>query len=85
MRILAEPYWLGRSRAEAASWTRYESLLNSLFATWPATLVCPYDERSAPTRVLADSRRTHPALTGRDGSEPSTDYESPEQFLTAPH
>jgi anti-sigma regulatory factor (Ser/Thr protein kinase) len=56
------------------SWTRYESVINAVFAAAPAWIVCPYDTRALPPAVLADARRTHP---GDDT------YRPPERFLDA--
>lgn len=49
----------GDTAAERAAWTRYESVLNEVFATEPARIVCPYDARRLPARVVDDARRTH--------------------------
>src|SRR5207302_5874702 len=62
IRIVGEPTWAGRSKAEVGAWTRYESLLNLVFASCPATIMCPYDTRSVPAKVLADARSTHPRV-----------------------
>jgi anti-sigma regulatory factor (Ser/Thr protein kinase) len=47
------------------AWTRYESALNVLLADAPAWIVCPYDTRALPDRVLADAHRTHPVVRDR--------------------
>jgi len=47
VRIVGEPVWTGRTKAEVRLWTRYESLLNLVFYAYPLTIICPYDERSA--------------------------------------
>lgn len=81
VRVIGEPIWQGRSRADAAAWMRYESILNAIFSSWPVTMVCAYDERSAGKRVVEDALRTHPERAGREGSVPNATYEPPERFL----
>ena len=68
------------SGARHDSWTRYESAVNDVFATVPAWVICPYDTRRLPGRVLADALRTHPVVrTGRRGR--SALYQRPDQLL----
>lgn len=81
IRILGEPVWAGRSDAEVAEWTRYESMINLSFASAPATIMCPYDARAVPEGVLADARHTHPQVAGAGNATTSTTYREPEQFL----
>ena len=45
IRIVGEAAWAGEADAEIAAWTRYESLVNIVFASSPATIICTYDER----------------------------------------
>jgi len=62
------------------SWTRYESAINDVFAAVPAWVICPYDTRRLPGRVLADALRTHPVVrAGRRGR--SEHYQQPEHLL----
>ncbi|MFD9722978.1 anti-sigma factor RsbA family regulatory protein [Streptomyces sp. NPDC059072] len=61
-RIVGEPIWPGRTRAEVLEATRHEALINTAFAGRRATVLCPYDAMGLPTAVLADARRTHPTL-----------------------
>ena len=81
IRVIGEPVWAGRSDAEIARWTRYESMINLSFGSSPATIVCPYDTRYLPPAVLADARRTHPDVN--DGGNPAagSEYQEPEDFL----
>jgi transcriptional regulator with XRE-family HTH domain len=81
MRIIGEPVWVGRSPKEVKAWTRYESLINLVFASAPATFMCAYDTRSAPAGVLADAQRTHPELELADGVAASPSYQHPEDWL----
>jgi transcriptional regulator with XRE-family HTH domain len=72
IRVIAEPVWIGRSEVEVAAWARYESIINLSMASFPATIVCPYDTRALPETVVATARHTHP-------DNPA--YIQPEEFL----
>jgi transcriptional regulator with XRE-family HTH domain len=80
--ILGEPVWTGRGRAEVAAWTRYESMLNVVFGSWPVRIGCLYDASAIPARVRSDLERTHPELATADGVRPSAVFEAPEAFVT---
>jgi transcriptional regulator with XRE-family HTH domain len=84
VRIVGEPVWEGRSASEIDAWTRYESVLNLVFATWPATIVCPYDRRSAASEITRQACRTHPHTNGRKGVAESPDYADPSEFALGP-
>jgi transcriptional regulator with XRE-family HTH domain len=81
IRVLAEAAWSGETEAEIAAWTRYESIVNLVFAPSPATLVCTYDERAFPGEVIADARRTHPEVTRGSDTTANSMYREPEVFL----
>nr|BFE79022.1 hypothetical protein GCM10020093_016230 [Planobispora longispora] len=83
VRIIGEPVWHGRSPAEEAEWTRYESVINAAFEGSPAWIVCPYDERVLPERVVSDARRTHPQLLTGDTARDSRVYTDPAAFTHA--
>lgn len=80
VRIVGEVEF-GSSDPRRAEWTRYESLLNRVFAGAPAWIVCPYDARRLPGRIVADAERTHPVLRVKDGRGPATRYVEPEAFV----
>lgn len=65
------------------TWARYEAALNDVLAPAQAWIVCPYDNRVLAPEVLADARRTHPMLLGRDGRVASDSYRGAEEFLRA--
>ncbi|TDT97928.1 anti-sigma regulatory factor (Ser/Thr protein kinase) [Streptomyces sp. 846.5] len=67
-RIVGEPIWAGRSRAEILEATKHEALINTAFTGREATIVCPYDTSALDPVVVADALRTHPTLIeeGRD-------------------
>ena len=81
IRIIGRPVWSGRSQAEIDQWTRYESLLNLAFASFPATIVCPYDARVLPKQIVTDARTTHPKLAHAGETTESLNYRAPEEFL----
>ncbi|QES46954.1 sensor histidine kinase [Streptomyces venezuelae] len=74
-RIVGEPIWPGRTRAEVLEATRHEALINTAFAGRRATVLCPYDELGLPAAVVSDARRTHPTVLAK-GTDllPSPDY-----------
>jgi transcriptional regulator with XRE-family HTH domain len=80
-RIVGEPLWAGRSGTEVAAWTRYESLLNLVFASLPASILCPYDARAVPAAVVADAGWTHPTVARGPGITANAGYCEPEHFL----
>ncbi|HLX77470.1 MAG TPA: MEDS domain-containing protein [Acidimicrobiales bacterium] len=81
VRVIGEPVWDGRSKAEVVGWIRYESIINLALSSSPATVVCPYDERTLPEEVLAGAHMTHPEVEGVGDAASSVDYQQPEEFL----
>jgi anti-sigma regulatory factor (Ser/Thr protein kinase) len=63
-----------------ATWSRYESALNRVFADAPAWIVCPYDTRVLPPALLAQARHTHPTVLAPTRM-PSDGYVAVEDFL----
>lgn len=86
VRILGEPVWTGRSNPEIRIWTLYESLLNLVFESSPATVLCPYDERSVDPLIAREALLVHPQLMRQGRTVPNPDYQDPDGFLlgTAP-
>jgi transcriptional regulator with XRE-family HTH domain len=80
-RIVGEPVWQGRSPAETLTWTRYESLINVVFASAEVTLICPYDTRTVAGEVVADAHRTHPDAVDGEVTRANEQYRTPEEFL----
>jgi transcriptional regulator with XRE-family HTH domain len=84
VRILGDPMWTG-PEAEARLWTRYESLVNVMFAAWPMTILCTYDERSVHPDIAEQACFTHPQTVGCDGVVvDSADYPDPGGFILGP-
>ncbi len=81
VRVVGEPVWAGRSRAEIAEWMRYESIINLSLAASPATIMCPYDARSLPKRVVDSAHRNHPEVVSAGTAAPSPAYHDPEDAL----
>ena len=86
VRVLGEPgpAWSGGSDSEIRLWTRYESLVNLVFAAWPVTLLCAYDERSVESEIVSHARVTHPHTIGPGAGADSTDYVDPGGFVLGP-
>jgi len=79
--IVGEPVWAGLTDDEVLPWIRYESMVNLSLASFPATVMCPYDARSVPERALAYARHTHPELAAGPNATASPEYIGPEEFL----
>jgi transcriptional regulator with XRE-family HTH domain len=81
IRVVAEAAWQGEGDAEISAWTRYESLVNLMFASSPATIVCTYDDRTFAPAVVAESHRTHPEIVFGKSTTASSSYCEPATFL----
>lgn len=84
IRVVAELPLVGRSRAEIAAWTRYESIVNLAFASAPATIVCTYDTEALPRSVVADAHRAHPSIADGSLGTPNPSYRDAEELLLRP-
>jgi hypothetical protein len=83
VRILAEPFWAGRTAAEISDWQRMEASLNVLLAGTGIWIICPYDTRQLPEAVVTSARRTHPALVDGTGTRPSPGYADPASYAAS--
>jgi transcriptional regulator with XRE-family HTH domain len=81
IRVVAEAAWAGVTANDMSTWNRYESLINLVFASSPATIMCAYDERAFSRDVLAEAHRTHPVVVDGIAETVSSQYCAPEQFL----
>lgn len=81
IRVVGELPLTGLSQAEINAWIRYESIVNLVFASSTATIVCAYDTRSLPEQVVADARRNHPDVARGKDSTANPEYRLPEDFL----
>lgn len=80
LRVVGEVEF-GPTAIDHAEWTRYESLLNTAFASRSAWIVCPYDTRRLPGYVVDDARLTHPNSIHR-GRRQSSDRFDPGAYTT---
>jgi transcriptional regulator with XRE-family HTH domain len=80
-RMLGEPPWAGWSRAGQKAWFRCEAAVNLTLASAPETILCAYDTRSTPRRVIFDARRTHPTLQSGNDTSPSPEFCDPAEML----
>jgi transcriptional regulator with XRE-family HTH domain len=84
IRIVAELPLVGRTRAEIAAWTRYESIVNLAFASAPATIVCTYDTEALPRGVVANAHRAHPSIAVGSLGTANPSYRDAEELLLGP-
>jgi transcriptional regulator with XRE-family HTH domain len=84
IRIVGELPLVGRTRAEIAAWTRYESIVNLAFASAPATIVCTYDTEALPRGVVADAHRAHPSIADGSLGTANPSYRDAEELLLGP-
>ncbi|MEB3033197.1 sensor histidine kinase [[Mycobacterium] nativiensis] len=62
VRMIDEPVWNGRSKAEYAACVQHEALLNRAFNGRDITVQCPYDAMHLDSDSLAEAEITHPRL-----------------------
>lgn len=80
-RLVAEQALASRSAAEVAYYLRLEAASNAIFASYPVTVLCPYDGSTLPASVLEGCHRTHPELFDGAGTRPSQAFVDPESFV----
>lgn len=80
VRIVGEPPWSGRSAAEVRLWTRYESLINLIFAGSPMSILCPYAAGALDAAIVNDAHVTHPQIIQRGEMAESAQYRDPARF-----
>jgi anti-sigma regulatory factor (Ser/Thr protein kinase) len=80
IRLVGEPVWHEGRPDLIREWTRYESVLNTVLAPFPVSLVCTYDTSRLDPAIVANARRTHPVVSdGKDA--PSPDFLDPAELL----
>jgi anti-sigma regulatory factor (Ser/Thr protein kinase) len=80
VRMVGEPVWDEERPDLIREWTRYESVLNTVLAPFPVSLVCTYDTSRLDPAIVANARNTHPVVS--DGDEaPSPDFLNPAELL----
>lgn len=80
VRVIGEVQF-GGDHAAHVEWTKYEASLNEVFADVPAWIVCSYDRRQLPARVVENARRTHPCVSTGKGRTASPEYTSPHRLV----
>lgn len=81
IRVLAEPVWAGRPADRIDAWERLEACLNLVMADTEMFMICPYDSRVLPPRILTSVRRTHPWLASCGTAAACADHVDPRTFL----
>ena len=84
VRIVAEPIWAGRSRSEVRVWTRFESMMNLLFAGSPMSVLCPYSTKALHPAILREAHATHPQTIDAGTVMDSPGYRGPGGFALEP-
>ena len=70
-RVVGEPVWPGRRRAEISEVAETETLVNLAFRDDGVAMLCPYDALRLPAEVLAECcEHNHPAVLGHGGVRP---------------
>ena len=84
VRFVGDPDWTGTAESETSLWTRYESLVNLVFANSPTSLLCAYDTRTIAPEVARQARLIHPHMIGAQGVASNPDYADPGGFVLGP-
>src|SRR4051794_970976 len=79
VRLFRELPALG-SEAQRDAWIAFDAILNRALDRQPVSILCGYDGRVLPDRVLEAARRTHPRIRG-DG--PNPDFVDPAEVVRA--
>ncbi|MEU5439229.1 sensor histidine kinase [Streptomyces griseofuscus] len=74
-RIIGEPVWAGRDRAEHPACVQHEALINAAFRGREVTILCPYDTAALHPRAPADARTTHPVVIEGAEQRPGAAYD----------
>jgi hypothetical protein len=81
LRLVGEPVWPPGPPELVREWQRYESVLNTVLAPFPVSLLCLYDTARLDPDVVEVAGRTHPVVRGAGARRVSGPFENPEQFL----
>ena len=68
------------STAEWDAWQSYEAILNHVFTRYPAWILCAYDTRVLPDRVVKGAWHTHEQIL-TDSWQASAYYDDPENVV----
>jgi anti-sigma regulatory factor (Ser/Thr protein kinase) len=81
VRVVGELPW-GPTEREWREWTGYEAALNRALAHHDATVLCTYNARVLPDRLVDAAFQTHPQVVNGQ-REANSRYEHPEELLRA--
>jgi transcriptional regulator with XRE-family HTH domain len=84
VRVVGEPIWAGRSKAEVRLWTRYESLINLVLGGSPMSLLCPYNATTLDPAIASHAHVTHPQIVEGGTVTDSPEYRDPGGFALEP-
>ncbi|MDX6671895.1 MAG: hypothetical protein QOI91_2258 [Solirubrobacteraceae bacterium] len=71
----------GPTEREWDSWAGYESILNRALSHHPVSILCTYDSRVLPDRLVEVAYRTHPHVLA--GGDDHPHFEDPAEFVAA--
>ena len=71
-------------QATGTRWARFESLINEVLAPYAFHALCAYDTRTAPKRLIATGKATHPWITSQGYRTTSAEYLAPGAFHCTP-
>lgn len=74
---LTELFCRDRPPLETVEWIRYEAVVNAAFSASGATAFCAYDRHVVAPEVIAEARRTHPAVVEGGTLKSSIGYTDP--------
>jgi anti-sigma regulatory factor (Ser/Thr protein kinase) len=84
VRLVGEPAWQGAGPPEfVREWARYESILNTVLAPFPVSLVCTYPTARLAPGIVEDAARTHPMLAEDGAWRPSDRFEEPAELVSS--
>jgi anti-sigma regulatory factor (Ser/Thr protein kinase) len=78
-RLIAEPTWM--AQPGGGVWSRYDAVVNEVFAAYPCYSLCVHDRRRVPSHLADEVRRVHPLVWDGSRTVPSPDYQPPQDFL----
>jgi anti-sigma regulatory factor (Ser/Thr protein kinase) len=82
-RVVLEPLWPGRSRAEVDEVVLHEVLVNLALADRTVSLLCPYNAGGLGPELPDQLTRTHPEIVEGGAWRASTDFADPADMLNS--
>jgi anti-sigma regulatory factor (Ser/Thr protein kinase) len=83
VRYVSQPFWPGRSPAEAVEAVRHEALVNLAFAQADAAILCLYDTGELSPQEVSAAEQTHPTVIRGGRPEASSRYAGQGRFPPA--